>query len=246
MLSKGCIYYSDNRPKSFILEKCREEILKGWKGKIVSVSLQPIDFGQNIVLSGYERSLPTMFAQIVIALEALDTDIVFFLEHDVLYHPSHFDFWPTKKEVYYYNLNNWRWGIKETFAITYDNLHSLSQLCCFRKTALKHFQDRLKYIKARGLDKDKSHDPRWGRVMGFEPGTKPRRVGGFSDEKYDTWRSKFPNIDIRHRHTYSPPKYNLADFKHPPLNWHEEKIENIPYWNLKELHDTWIGQYLIH
>ena len=242
-LTKGAIYYTDNRPRWFILEKCREQISKAWKGKLVSVSLKPINFGKNLVLEGHERSLPTMIKQIVMALEALDTDIVFFLEHDVLYHPSHFDFWPPKEDIYYYNTNNWRWGIKEDFAITYDGLKSLSQLCCFRKTALLHYRGRLKYIQDRGWDKVPSREPKWGRVMGYEPGTKPRKKGGFSDEKFDVWRSEFPNIDIRHRHTFSPPKYILSDFKHPPVNWREEKIENLPYWNLQQLHDMWAAQY---
>lgn len=245
-ISKGCIYYTDNRPKSFILEACQEQIKKAWPGKLISVSLKPINFGENIVLTGYERSYPTMLKQIVMALEALDTDVVFFLEHDVLYHPSHFDFWPTNQSIYYYNLNNWRWGIKEDFAITYDGLHSLSQLCCFRTTALKHYQGRLKYIQEKGLDKITGHEPKWARNMGYEPGTKLRRKGGYSDEKFEIWRSVLPNIDIRHRHTFSPPKYRLSDFRHPPINWRQEKIENVPFWNLRALHDKWITDYQIN
>lgn len=246
MHSKGAIYYTDNRPKEFILDTCREQIKKAWKGKIVSCSLKPIDLGENIVLEGYERSYTTMVRQIVMALEALDTDVVFFLEHDVLYHPTHFDFWPLRPDIYYYNVNNWRWGIKEDFAITYDNLISLSQLCCYRKTALNHYKGRLKYIKDNHLDLEKSHEPKWGRVMGYEPGTKPKHKGGFSDEESSTWRSELPNIDIRHRHTYSPPKYTLMDFKHPPENWKEEKIENIPYWHLEKLREKWLDKYVIH
>ncbi|OGM69346.1 hypothetical protein A2975_02365 [Candidatus Woesebacteria bacterium RIFCSPLOWO2_01_FULL_44_14] len=246
-MNKGCIYYTDNRPKQFILEACRDQIKKAWPGKLVSVSLgQPLNFGQNLVLTGYERSYTTMVKQIVMALEALDTEIVFFLEHDVLYHPSHFDFTPPRKEIYYYNTNNWRWGIKEDFAITYDRLVSLSQLCCFRAIALSHYQARLKYILDRGLDKIMGRDPKWARIMGFEPGTKPRQKGGFSDEKFDVWRSPLPNIDIRHRHTYSPPKYRLSDFKHSPENWRQERLENLPYWNLKTLHDKWLDQYVIN
>jgi len=245
-MTKGCIYYTDNRAKEFILETCRGQIKRAWPGKIVSVSLAPVDLGQNIVLAGHERSYTTMVRQIIMALEALDTDIVFFLEHDVLYHPSHFDFWPSKEEIYYYNTNNWRWGIKEDFAITYDRLVSLSQLCVYRQTALNHFQGRLKYILEKGLDKVPGHDPKWARVMGFEPGTKPRRKGGFSDEEFEVWRSALPNIDIRHRHTYSPPKYRLSDFAHPPQNWRQVNIDDIPYWNLRELHEKWIRQYLIH
>lgn len=246
MLTKGAIYYTDNRPKAFILEACREQIKKAFNGKIVSVSLdKSVDLGENIVLTGMTRSYPTMVRQIITALEALDTDIVFFLEHDVLYHPSHFDFVPQNKDIYYYNINNWRWGIKEEFAVTYDGLHSLSQLSAYRETVLKHYKGRLKYIEERKLDEIIGGEPKWARVMGYEPGTKLRRKGGFSDEKFEVWKSELPNIDIRHRHTFSPPKYTLDSFKNPPQNWRQEKIDNVPYWNLRELHDRWIGQYLI-
>lgn len=246
MITKGAIYYTDNRPKQFILDACREQIRRAWKGRLVSVSLnQPLeDFGENIVISG-ERCYTMMVKQIVTALEALETEVVFFLEHDVLYHPSHFEFWPENPELYYYNTNNWRWGIKEDYAITYDRLISLSQMCAFRDRALEHFRGRLKYIQEQGLDKITGRDPRWARIMGFEPGTKPRRKGGFSDESFDIWRSELPNIDIRHRHTYSPPKYRLSDFKHLPENWREEKLEKIPYWNLAKLRDLWLPQYQI-
>lgn len=245
-LTKGAIYYTDNRPKSFILEECREQIKRAWGGKIVSVSLDtPVDLGQNIVLTGHTRSYPTMVGQIVTALRALDTDIVYFLEHDVLYHPSHFDFTPPRPDLYYYNGHNWRWPIKEEFAITYDYLRSLSQLCCYRQTALNHHLGRLKYIEDMGLEKLPGHEPKWVRNLGYEPGTKPRRKGGFSDENHEMWRSDLPNIDIRHRHTFSPPKYTLDRFKHPPINWRQEPIDNIPYWNLRELHDKWIKDYLI-
>jgi len=245
-LTKGCIYYTDNRPKSFILEECQEQIKRAWSGKIISVSLMPIDFGENIVLEGRVRCYPTMVKQIAMGLEALDTDIVFFLEHDVLYHPSHFDFMPTREDIYYYNLNNWRWSIKEEVVITYDNLRSLSQLCCYRKLALKHFQARLKYIEERGYDKEIGHEPKWVRVMGYEPGTKQRRRGGFSDEQFEAWRSEFPNVDIRHRHTFSPPKTHLSDFRHAPINWRESKLEDFPYWDLKKLQDAWLDKYHIN
>ena len=244
-LSYGCIFYTDNRPKEFILEKCRQTLRENCPYPIVSVSLhKPIDLGKNICITDRERSYPTMLFQIVTALKALDTDIVYFLEHDLLYSRSHFDFTPPTDYIYYYNLNNYRWSVKEDFAVSYDGLHSLSGLCCYRKTALKHFQDRLDYVESKGWDKDRAREPRWGRVMGYEPGTKPRRRGGFSDETFEVWRSEFPNIDIRHRHTFSSPKTSLSDFKHPPVNWKEVKLEEIPYWNLRKLSNEWKGQYL--
>ena len=243
MLTKGAIYYTDNRARWFILYACQEQIKKAWSGKLISVSLKPINFGKNIVLEGRTRSYPTQLTQIIMALEALDTDIVFFLEHDVLYHPTHFDFIPSQEDIYYYDTNIWRWGVNEDFATNYDNLTSLSMLCCFRKTALAHFKNRLKYVNDNGWDINRAREPRNGQVISYEPGTKPISHGGFSDEKFGLWRSEFSNIDIRHRHTFSSPKYHKEDFSQIPVGFREEKIENIPYWNLKELHDMWWVKY---
>lgn len=245
--TKGAIYYTDCRPKKFVLDKCQETLRQNCPYKIVSCSLQPIYFGDvRLVLENRTRSYPTMLKQIVMALEALDTDYVFFLEHDVLYHKSHFDFVPPTDDIYYYNIHNYRWGIKEDYAITYSGLHSLSMLCCNRLTALKHFQGRLKYVEDNGWDKERSREPRWGRRLGYEPGTKKIRKGGFSDEDFVTWKSEFPNIDIRHRHCFSSPKYTLDAFKHQPQDWKEVKLEDIPSWDLKKLYDEWIDKYLIN
>jgi len=248
MLTKGAIYYTDYRAKQYIIDLCKEQIKKACPHKIVSVSLhKPIDLGKNIVLYDKERSYPTMLLQIVTALEELDTDIVFFLENDVLYHSSHFDFIPTEENIYYYNLNNFRWGIKEKYAITYDGLHSLSQMCCYRKTALNHYRKRLEYVEEQGWDKQRSREPRWGRQMGYEPGTKKRRKGGFSDEDFEIWKSELPNIDIRHRHCFSSPKYLLKNFKNQPVNWKEVPIEDFsPTWDLKQIYDWAQKYYLIH
>jgi hypothetical protein len=244
--TKCAIYYSDNRAKQFILDRCKDEIRKNCPYPVVSVTLKPTDLGTNIVLEGYVRSYPTMVKQIVVALENSKEDVVYFLENDVLYTKSHFDFTPPREDIYYYNVNNYRWYIKEDFAITYGGLHSLSALCCYRKTALEHFRKRLAWIEETGMDKIRSREPRWGRKFGYEPGTKEKRKGGFSDEKFEVWRSELPNIDLRHRHCFSAPKTHKEDFKHIPKDFKEVPLKDIPHWNLSELHDEWISKYLIN
>lgn len=247
MKTFGAIWYSDLRPKWFIISYCINQIKKACPHKIVSVSLhKPVDLGENICITDRMRSYPTMVYQIVKALEKLDTDYVFFLEHDVLYHPSHFDFVPPRDDIYYYNVNNYRWYVKEEFAITYDGLHSLSGMCCNRKLALDHFRRRLDWIEETGMDKERSREPRFGRVWGYEPGTKKKRKGGFSDEDFERWRSEMPNIDLRHRHCFSQPKTHKEDFKHVPEDFTEVSIDDIPYWNLRELYTNWFPKYRIN
>lgn len=230
----GIIYYTDNRLKGSIFSLVQKYIAASGL-PIVSCSLRPINFGKNIVLEGREHSYPTMALQILTALENLDTDYVFFCEHDVLYHPSHFDFIPERDDIYYYNVNNFRWWYGSPTAISYDELTSLSSLCCNRKLAIEHYKYRLKVIKETGLDKMRSREPRWARRFGYEPGTKKRRNGGITNEDHIKRKSEFPNIDIRHTGTFSAPKITLESFKHKPTNWREANISEIPGWNLKAM-----------
>lgn len=157
------------------------------------------------------------------ALEASTVDIIFFCEHDVLYHKSHFDFTPS--DTYCYNTNVWRWEYPKDRAITYDNLISLSGLCVKRDLAIEHYKKRIERVEKDG----------WQLKYGFEPGTKRRRRGGITDEICDKWKSKYPNIDIRHKRTFSPPKYHLSSFKHKPFNWRETTLDKIEGWDLKKL-----------
>jgi len=226
----GCIYYTDNR----ISDPIRGEVRKTIKASglpITSCSLKSIRFGNNIVVEG-KRSYPTMVKQILTALENSRQKYVFFCEHDCLYHPSHFEFTPPTDDRYYYNLNNWRWDYPNDRIIQYNGLTSLSMMCCNRQLAIKHYQLRARLIEEQGLDKIRSREPRWVRRFGYEPGTKPIRRGGITDEKHETWRSEYPNIDIRHNKTFSSPKTRLTDFRHQPTGWKETTLDKIPYWKL--------------
>jgi hypothetical protein len=240
-MTKGCIFYTDFNAEPKILDICREQLKKSFDGEIVSVSLnKPCDLGRNIVLEG-TRSNTMYTTQILTALEASTSDIVFFTEHDVLYDKAHFDFIPNHDDLFYYNTNLWRWEYPKDRIITYDNLTSLSQMCCYREWAVEHYKKRLKRIKDTGWDKQDgigNLQPVWIRALGYEPGTKRRRIGGFSDDLSERWVSKEPNVDIRHGQTLSNPKTHLSQFKHLPVNFREEKLDIIKNFNLKELFDV--------
>lgn len=96
---KSIVYYTNNILQERIAITCRK-LLESYGMSIVSVSQFPIDFGYNIVVP-YKSSILSMFKQQVEGLKSALYDIVFFCEHDVLYHKSHFDFTPEKKDVYY-------------------------------------------------------------------------------------------------------------------------------------------------
>ena len=233
----GAIYYTDSRLEGhIIIDTCRNQIKKAFKGELVSTSLKPLDFGKNFVLEGRSRSYPTMVDQIVLALENLTTDYVFFLEHDVLYHETHFDFVPKEDNVFYYNSNvvRWRYG-GDGLAIAYDGMLPLSCMCANRKFALDHYHMRQEKIKEWNLDDMRSREPRKSRIFGYEPGTKPKRRGGLTDDVREVWKSELPNIDIRHGRTFSAPKITLESFKHKPTGWKEKPADEIDGWNLNEM-----------
>ena len=230
---KGIIYYTDNR-----LEEPLYSIVQGFISdsglSITSSSLKPIIFGDNEVVYG-ERSYPTMIKQIISCLERSKADYVYFTENDVLYTPSHFEFTPPRDDIFYYNENVWRWMYGSDNAINHDRMIPLSSLCVNRKFALDHYKRRMDYITEKCLDPDSNANQKWVRKMGFEPGTKKLKRGGFSDDDFEVWSSKYPNIDIRHHKTFSPPKCTLESFTHAPKTWKEIDIEDIPGWNLRDL-----------
>jgi hypothetical protein len=219
-LSKGAIYYTDNEAPENIAQNVRDQILKGIDN-VVSCSLKPIEFGHNVVLP-LERGYLTMAKQILAALEALNTDIVYFTEHDVLYHPSHFQFIPSNKDKYYYNTNVWKVRASDGHAMRVDDCRQLSGLVCFRETAVKHYRRRVELIEQNGFS----------RKMGFEPGTHNRaeRVDDLKSEKFE---SEFPNIDIRHDKNLTNSRWSPNEFrdKRYTKGWQESTVENINGWN---------------
>ncbi len=215
----GIIYYTDNRLDEKIMKKCQEQIKKSGL-PIVSVSLQPINFGENIVLP-LKRSPLTMFKQILAGLEKINTEVVFLCEHDILYHPSHFQFRPPKKDVYYYNMNTWQLRASDGHAVYFD-CKKLSQLCADRKFLIEHYKKRVALV-------EKNDNGGFHRRMGFEPGTHNRdeRVDDF---KAEGWRSEFPNVDIKHGKNLTEARWSTSEFRSQKncQNWQES--DEIPGW----------------
>jgi len=214
------------------MDKCQRQLKKAGL-PIVAVCLKPIDFGDEIILmSDLRPSIITYYRQILAGLEYSRSKWVFFCEHDVLYHPSHFALEPERSDTYYYNNNMWRWRYLADFFISYDQYAGVSGLCANRELLLNHYLERLKQIKERGLQDGRN--PVWARRWGHEPG-KPRRRGGILDERSEIWRSEYPNIDIRHPGTWTPEKMTLDSFVNKPTGWKEATIDQIPGWTKEQL-----------
>jgi hypothetical protein len=216
--SKGIVYYSDCRGDTDILEAVKRQLLRATNGhRIVSVTLAPVDLGTNIVLP-LERGYLTMFKQILAGLETLDTDIAFLCEHDVAYHPSHFDFVPPRDDVYYYDVNTWKVDAATGRALHYVTRQT-SGLCASRALLVQHYRARVERVEREGFT----------RAIGFEPGTH-RTPRGIDDFPSDEWRSPVPNVDIRHGFNLTPSRWDRSLFRNPNacLGWTE--ADAVPGW----------------
>jgi glycosyltransferase involved in cell wall biosynthesis len=218
--TKGMLYYTDNCAEERILGVVRNQLNKVQNGhQLVSVSQYPIDFGENIELP-IGRSVLSMFKQILEGLERLTSEIVFFTEHDVLYHESHFDFTPPRNDVYYYNDNVWALDSKTGQALYYKGMKQVSGLCAYRELLLEHYRKRVEIVERDGFT----------RRMGFEPGKK-KRHGGVDNYGYRYFTSEHPIVDIKHSNCLTPGRFKLEQYRC------RERIKDswiladeIPYW----------------
>lgn len=209
--NKGIIYYTDNELPVKLAKYVQKQI-KHSGLPIVSASLKPMDnMGKNIHLD-MKRGSMTMFKQILAALEASTAEIIFFCEHDVLYHQSHFEFTPQKKDKFYYN-HNW-WKVWPDGQVARWEANQVSGLCCYRELALEYYRKRVAEMEKNGFNRS------------YEP-------GGRDKDQYEIWNSPFPNIDIRHdsNMTKSHRKPEDAKDKLTVENWQESTVDNIVGWD---------------
>ena len=223
-ITKGIIYYTDNQLNMKLAHECRKHIDRVGL-PITSVSLKPMNFGKNIVLK-LKRSYEAYFKQILTALENIDTEVVFFCEHDWLYHASHFEFTPPKKDVFYYNDNWWRLRLADGLAVNYDT-HMVPAICAYKGILLEHYRNVIKLCEKEGFTSGVAHK------IGFEPGTH-RRVSFVNKYKAEGFRSRFPVIDVRHDTNLTSSKWKQSDFRSPRScrNWKE--TDNIDGWGKTE------------
>lgn len=222
-LSRGIVYYSDCRGDERILQAVRQQIRRAAGDlPIVSVTLKPIDFGKNIALP-LLRSYETMFEQILVGLKALDTDLVYFAEHDVLYSPESFQFTPPTRDRFYYNENRWQVSADDGRAVHYRCCQT-AQLCADRLLLIEHYKRRIAAVQAAGG---------YQRNMGFEPGTN-KWARSIHDVGFKKWFSKTPNLDIRHGRNLSKTRWRVEDFRNKSTcqGWTESPDGTVPGWGL--------------
>lgn len=223
-MTKGLVYYTNNTPDQNIFLACQKQLskcMKVWGYPIYSISQKPIDFGINTVLD-LESSLVSMYKQIYEGLSQCKTDVIFLIEHDVLYHPSHFDFTPQRADHFYYNRNEWRVSSVTGKAVYY--LHNdTSQLVALREPLMAHIK------RAIEANTGSSHIS-----YGIAPprGIPPEEQKG---KHYGTYMSKVPNVDIRHTKTFTKVRMDPSEFRSERSRRGWTESDRIPGWPGKTL-----------
>jgi|SRR3989344_68812 len=201
-MTKGLVYYTDNTPDEKIFLACQAQLnrcMKQWKYPIYSISQKPVNFGINTVMN-LDRSALSMFKQILEGIEACETDVIFLIEHDLLYHPSHFNFTPEKEDHFYFNKNFWNVSSLDGKAVYYIH-NDVSMVCAHRSLLLKHYRKVVELVKKIG----------YRNSWGFSPPKgvpKEDRYG-----HYTYYESAVPDVNIRHPNAFTPQRMNKYQFR---------------------------------
>ena len=233
-MTKGLVYYTNNVPEEKIFLACQAQLNKCmeiWKFPIISVSQKPIKFGQNFVMD-LKSSVSSLFKQILKGLQECKTDIIFLTEHDVLYHPSHFDFTPIKEDHFYYNRNEWRVSSVTGKAVFYEH-NDVSQLCAPRDLLLDHYTKVVALVEKEGFR----------HKYGFSP---PKGLPREKQTKhYSCYKSAVPNVDIRHPNAFTRQRMDKSEFRSERSRRGWTESDGVPGWG-KTLgrFDEFITEYL--
>jgi hypothetical protein len=212
-MDKAIIYYTCNTHRREIDELCRKQLAKV-DLPLVSVSLnQDLNFGDIRLRIEGQRSPLTMHQQIVMGLEASEADYIFLAESDVLYHPSHFDFSPTKGDVFYFNTNVWKLRWADGHCVWTDNCQQLSGMCGSRELLLNFFKKRVAEIEREGFNRH------------YEPQEAIR----------ENYRSEVPNICIRHDANITRSKWSINDYRNKKYAAGWTEADQVPGWDIKQL-----------
>lgn len=215
--TKGILYFTDNELPIKLAKKVQyriRDISEQLLMPLTSSTRKPMDkMGTNVV-TDEPRGYLTMFKQILKGLEAMDTDIVFMAEHDVLYPKEHFEFTPPERGIFYYDINWWK--VREDGLAIHWDADQVSGLCAYRDDLLEYYRHRVETFDREKFDRK------------FEP---------FSGKRSRQWRASVPHIDIRHNHNLTLNKWGIDDFrdKSTAINLVESTTDNIPGWNKSDI-----------
>lgn len=121
---------------------------------LISVSKEPMDFGQNIVFEG-EQGHMAQYRETLEAVKLAKTKYIALTEDDTLYVPQHFKRRPSRPDVFAYNTACWSfymWSDPPIFS--YSGRRNNNVLICERDLYIEAMEERFaKYPNPKDQDK---------------------------------------------------------------------------------------------
>lgn len=232
------IYLTDNSLDPEIMALCQNSLVEAAGDiPIISVSQKPVKLGQNINMGNLGRCWLSLYKQLLMGARIAQTEWVVIAEHDCLYTPEHLNYTPESRDVFWYNDNRWlvQWGgnhpeLNGMYSWWPGSL-ALSQLVCNRELLEECIAERVTILEggnnARVFGKAEPGVAKWAKSG------RPVWLRGFLAEHMDkyesrTFKTKLPNLDIRHATNFTGPKRG------------KRRRYDLPYWGKFE--DVWAAR----
>jgi len=244
------IYYTDNRldePLNTACQRHLAELSERIDVPVISVSHIPIKLGHNIAIGKKKRGWKSVYRQLYIGVENAKTKYIATAEHDCFYTEEHFKYSHIDDGAFNYNSNHWFVQFSEKRHSDLNGMYSrfrgerlaLSQLICRRDLLLSVINTRFEMLS-------NDYSPVRKYVFAGEPGlsklriySNKKRFGEFealpeniknqlNNEKYSSFKTKLPNLDVRHDNNLTGPKRGG-----------ERRWDLSPWGNFKEMVDKY-------
>ena len=240
-MSITIVQYTDNSLEPAFAARVQRELVKAAEGKrIISVSQQPMDFGDNICMFGIGRNLHSLFLQALTGVKMATTKYIALAEHDCLYTPEHFNWQPTDDNVFWYNVHHWFVNF-QTGLYSYYRRKPMSMLICTRELFIPAVEEKLAMLETGfRLPNDRGVGVCEPGVIDGRPEFAAARTAWWQSMKdvgkEPQWEAKafgtvLANVDIRHGTNYSGNAYG------PKMIRSRHKAMELPYWG--EFRQMW-------
>lgn len=235
MVDLTLIYYTANHIKSRLANNVRSHLLKTTNNQfpIISVSQEPIDFGENICVGKIGMSHYNCYWQIFTAAKNVKTKYLACCEDDVLYNMEHFSYRPLEGYIGY---NENVWYIQPEFFYKKD---FMLMGCCVAQTdvLLENLEVRFrKFPNREAVPQEKN----WQGKRFREPGSPTDRYFDIEPCKYELFTTQTPigMFDYKGSLDGQRKSYGRA---HPDFIY---KYELEPFGGILELNKLfWKGEY---
>ena len=204
----------------------RDQIVKSANGlPIISISHEPMDFGENICIGERPRSHLGIYKSILIGAKAAKTDYVACCEDDVLHHESQWQTHRPSLTRFSYNMS--RWGLNcwvDPPWFGYRARPVLNQMLCPRELLIETFEERFA----------KYPDPDTTPLRFFaEPGRYERQLG-VTVREFDCFASPVPAVVYSHQAAFGfesvGERKSIGEFPR----------KELPYWgSAKKILNLW-------